>query len=273
MELRHLDHNPVEAIEWKAPKTTSEVDRRCVESRPGPATARRGARRLSERPASGRVHAVRYDAGLRPEEAVDLKRDNITLPPLVLNEETGQFEEPDGEWGELLFSTAAPEVGADWTDDGQRHDHRQLKARAAGEWRHVPLAPPLVRGGLVFTGVHGGDLSSATYRRVWNRARGQALTPAEYASPLARRVYDLRHACVSTWLSAGVPPVQVAEWAGIVWPSCSGSMPSASTARTSSTSAVSMTCSTVTPGSEPKAPLPEDGEDAEDQWEQPDGGD
>ena len=25
---------------------------------------------------------------------------------------------------------------------------------------------------------------------------------------------DLRHACVSTWLNAGVPPVQVAEWAG-----------------------------------------------------------
>jgi integrase len=49
---------------------------------------------------------------------------------------------------------------------------------------------------------------------VWDRARGQALAPAEYASPLARRVYDLRHACVSTWLSAGVPPVQVAEWAG-----------------------------------------------------------
>jgi integrase len=49
---------------------------------------------------------------------------------------------------------------------------------------------------------------------VWDRARESALTSAEYASPLARRVYDLRHACVSTWLSAGVPPVQVAEWAG-----------------------------------------------------------
>jgi len=31
---------------------------------------------------------------------------------------------------------------------------------------------------------------------------------------LARRAYDLRHAAVSTWLNAGVPPVQVAEWAG-----------------------------------------------------------
>jgi hypothetical protein len=47
--------------------------------------------------------------------------------------------------GELGFATAAPEVGAEWTDDGRRHDHPQLKARAPGEWRHVPLAPPLVR--------------------------------------------------------------------------------------------------------------------------------
>ena len=29
-----------------------------------------------------------------------------------------------------------------------------------------------------------------------------------------RRVYDLRHACVSTWLNGGIPPAQVAEWAG-----------------------------------------------------------
>ena len=25
---------------------------------------------------------------------------------------------------------------------------------------------------------------------------------------------DLRHTCLSTWLNAGVPPAQVAEWAG-----------------------------------------------------------
>jgi hypothetical protein len=32
--------------------------------------------------------------------------------------------------------------------------------------------------------------------------------------PLARRPYDLRHACLSTWLNGGVYPTQVAEWAG-----------------------------------------------------------
>jgi integrase len=40
------------------------------------------------------------------------------------------------------------------------------------------------------------------------------LTRQQYESPLARRPYDLRHACVSTWLNGGVPPTQVAKWAG-----------------------------------------------------------
>jgi len=30
----------------------------------------------------------------------------------------------------------------------------------------------------------------------------------------ARRPYDLRHACLSTWLNASVPPARVAQWAG-----------------------------------------------------------
>jgi integrase len=53
-----------------------------------------------------------------------------------------------------------------------------------------------------------------TAYRVWHKARSAALTPEQLASPLARRPYDLRHACLSTWLNAGVPATQVAEWAG-----------------------------------------------------------
>jgi hypothetical protein len=64
------------------------------------------------------------------------------------------------------------------------------------------------------SGIHPAELASITYRRSWGKARRAALTPAEYVSPLARRVYDLRHACVSTWLNGAVPPAQVAEWAG-----------------------------------------------------------
>ncbi len=50
------------------------------------------------------------------------------------------------------------------------------------------------------------------YRRAWREARRRALTPAEAASPLAARPYDIRHVAVSIWLNSGVPATQVAEW-------------------------------------------------------------
>jgi integrase len=62
--------------------------------------------------------------------------------------------------------------------------------------------------------VHGGILSESTYGRVWAKARAIALTDAQAASTLAKHPYDLRHACVSTWLKAGTEPKRVAEWAG-----------------------------------------------------------
>jgi integrase len=62
--------------------------------------------------------------------------------------------------------------------------------------------------------VQGRSLPSITYRRAWDRARKAALTTEHYCSPLARRPYDLRHACLSTWLNGGVPATQVAGWAG-----------------------------------------------------------
>jgi integrase len=68
--------------------------------------------------------------------------------------------------------------------------------------------------GLLFWGVRDGPLSESTYCRVWRSARTACLTAEQARSPLAARPYDLRHAAVSTWLNAGVPPTQVAEWAG-----------------------------------------------------------
>ena len=61
--------------------------------------------------------------------------------------------------------------------------------------------------------------AAASFLRSLTGARGlehatAALTATEQASPLARRPYDLRHACLSTWLNGGVYPTQVAEWAG-----------------------------------------------------------
>ena len=228
VERRLLTRNPVKAINWKAPKTRHEIDRRCVVNH---TQARQLLAAVREQTPSGprlaAFFAIIYYAALRPEEAVNLRKDNITLPPLVRNNSTGEWEEPADDWGELRFCFAATEIDAEWTDSGSRREHRQLKARARGEWRHVPIPPPLTRilrkhldqigtgrDGRIFSGIYGGELASITYRRAWDKARRSALAPAEYASPLARRVYDLRHACVSTWLNGGVPPAQVAEWAG-----------------------------------------------------------
>jgi hypothetical protein len=62
--------------------------------------------------------------------------------------------------------------------------------------------------------VRGGELAGSTFCRAWRKARVRAPTAPEAASPLAGRPYDLQHAAVSTWLNAGAPSTQVAEWAG-----------------------------------------------------------
>ncbi|MGW4029107.1 hypothetical protein ACWEFL_07265 [Streptomyces sp. NPDC004838] len=72
----------------------------------------------------------------------------------------------------------------------------------------------LLPGDRLFPGEHGGVLAGSVYRRTWDHARNAILPPHVYASPTGRRVYDLRHACLTTWLSHGIPPAQVAEWAG-----------------------------------------------------------
>jgi len=241
VERQLLPGNPIKSVKWTAPKTTHEVDRRCVVNH---GQARQLLSAVGEQAPSGprlvAFFAVIYYAALRPEEAVNIRRDNFTLPSLVRNPATGEWEEPADNWGELRIGLAATEIGAQWTDTGSRRDHRQLKSRPRGEWRRVPVPPPLTRilrahldrfgtgrDSRIFIGVQGGELASITYRRAWQKARHSALTPAEHqqgcdspscqvirALPLARRVYDLRHACVSTWLNGGVPPAQVAEWAG-----------------------------------------------------------
>jgi integrase len=68
--------------------------------------------------------------------------------------------------------------------------------------------------GRLFYGVRSPSMPSTTYMQAWREARKAALTPRAQKSPLARRPYDLRHACVSTWLNAGVAAPQVAAWAG-----------------------------------------------------------
>lgn len=216
VELGLLDVNPVKDLRWTAPRASQAIDRRRVIN-PDQARALLAAVE-TQQPSGPRLVAffgVMYYCGLRPEEAVMLHMADLRLPA------------DDDEWGEMHVTTTAPDAGPRWTDSGAGRDRRGLKHRAEGEVRAVPIPPPQVRlfrahlgeygtssDGQVFRGVKGGPLATITYRRAWKRAREAALSASEYASPLGRRPYDLRHACLSTWLNGGVAPAQVAEWAG-----------------------------------------------------------
>ncbi|MDQ2582609.1 tyrosine-type recombinase/integrase [Saccharothrix yanglingensis] len=210
-----LSENPLKSVKTKKRKTvTNEVDRRSVAN---PVQARtlllavNGIQRSG--PSLVAFFALMYFAALRPEEAANLRKHNLSLP------ERG--------WGELHLESAAPEVSGRWTDSGQAREERALKHREEGTGRVVPCSPELTSilhnhltvfgttaDGRLFRAERGGRVGSSTYGRVWALARQAVLTPEVAASPLARRPYDLRHACVSTWLNAGVEATRVAEWAG-----------------------------------------------------------
>ena len=68
--------------------------------------------------------------------------------------------------------------------------------------------------GLVFRGEVGNPIQPSTWWRVWQKVRARVLTPGQLATPLMRRPYDLRHSGVTWRLNSGVPPTEVAAWAG-----------------------------------------------------------
>jgi len=115
---------------------SSQVDRRSVVN-PRQARALLEAVR-AQQPSGPRLvtfFAVMYYAGLRPEEAINLSRDNVILPP------HGRGDD----WGELHIRSATPDAGSEWTDDGRPREQRQLKHRAEGDSRIVPTHPELTR--------------------------------------------------------------------------------------------------------------------------------
>lgn len=216
VERRLLPTNPLAGI--RAARKTSgvrEVDRRSVVN---PVQARTLLGAVGETPQDGprlvAFFALMYHAALRPEEAAALTTANLAIPA------TG--------WGELHITHTVPDIGGEWTDSGRRGERRGLKHREDGASRTVPCTPELTEhlhrhlrrygaapDGRLFRGTRsGGRIGSTVYGRIWAAARATAFTPEVAATPLARRPYDLRHACVSTWLSAGVEAPRVAAWAG-----------------------------------------------------------
>jgi integrase len=215
VEVKHLPANPLDSVKWRRPRTTETVDRRSVVN-PAQGRALLDAVRVHS-DYGARLEgffALLYFAGLRPGEALDVHADDLRLPKKG--------------WGEVWLSRSNPQPGKAWTDDGAAGRSKALKHRARGEGRAVPLCPELVvilrrhladfgtaPDGRLFWAQRGGTglVCKTTYAKIWREARSKTLGSLA-ASPLGRRPYDLRHACLSTWLNAGVPATQVAEWAG-----------------------------------------------------------
>lgn len=213
-----LRANPLPKGRGTAPKTSSAVDRRSLIS---PDRMARMLRRIRSRTRGGRrLHAyfsTLYYTGPRPEEAVAMYVEDVLLPP----------EDAEDQWCDLLFHTAQPEVGKHWTDDGEIHEERGLKGRAEDDTRGVPGPPALTRvlrehikvenlkpGDRLFQGENGGILAGSVARRAWGNARKLEFTEQEYVSPMGKRIYDIRHSRLTKWLNDGIPPAQVAYWAG-----------------------------------------------------------
>lgn len=222
VELELLVSNPLKKVRWQLPKGADVVDRRVVVN-PSQARALLGAVWAHD-PAVAAFFACMYYAGLRPAEARNLRVDDCTLP---------------GEgWGRLLLVGSHQTSGAAWTDAATAGEERSLKHRGNQDTRLVPAHPELVvalhrhlqnfqtgvdgrlfvtrtaKRGIPIAPPYVNPVAMGTIYRAWHRARAAALTDREVDSMLARRPYDLRHACLSTWLNAGVPPARVAQWAG-----------------------------------------------------------
>lgn len=222
VELELFASNPLKKVKWKAPKATEVVDRRVVVN---PTKARALLCAVwHQDPSIAAFFACMYYAGPRPAEVRALRVHDCVLP------ESG--------WGQILLVASHQTSGSAWTDGATSGEDRGLKHRGVQDTRLVPAHPDLVTSlrrhlkhfetgadGLLFvarTGRAGAPISPpyakpigmGTVYRAWHRARATVLTEREVNSMLARRPYDLRHACLSTWLNAGVPPARVAEWAG-----------------------------------------------------------
>jgi integrase len=215
VEVGALPVNPLKAVKWTRPRTLKTVDPRTVVNSDQARGLLAAVGKQDER--GKRMVAFfgcMYYAALRPEEVIELRLDNLA-------------NLPDQGWGEMILTNSEPRSGTWWTDSGSARQRRELKHRAPGEIRHVPIHPELVMllrqhmktyppgpAGRVFVGPRGGIFNDRAYLSIFHKARDAAFTTSEIVSLLARRPYDLRHAAVSTWLNAGVPAPQVAEWAG-----------------------------------------------------------
>lgn len=222
--------NQVATLPRSRKKSSDAIDRRRVANSEQKEAFIKSVRKLPNGRRYVAYFALQAYAGLRPEEAIDFRRDDLELPAeirdLPLHElSTAQMEC----MATLHLHETAPVVGSRWTDSGQVRDDRGLKQREREESRVVPSEPKLTRlliehlihkdfvegpGGEINTRPNGDLLADSTIRKKFHAARAATLTPEQQKSLLLERPYDLRHSCISEWLADVGDTATVAEWAG-----------------------------------------------------------
>jgi integrase len=132
VETGALPANPLKAVKWTRPRTLKTVDPRTVVNSD---QARRLLVAVGQQGERGdrmvAFFGCMYFAALRPEEAVELRPENVASLP-------------DFGWGELILTGSEPRSGTWWTDSGSARQRRELKHRPRGETRPVPIHPELV---------------------------------------------------------------------------------------------------------------------------------
>jgi integrase len=131
-EIGALPSNPLQRIKWTKPRALRTVYPAVVINS---TLARQFLAAVGRQGQRGKrlqgFFGCLYYAGLRPEEAIDLGPENLISLP-----ETG--------CGEMRLTHSQPRSGAKWTDSGRSRERRELKHRAAGDSRLVPVHPELV---------------------------------------------------------------------------------------------------------------------------------
>ena len=241
VELGLLETNPIRAIKWTAPKVSSQVDRRSVVN-PRQARALLEAVRAAAAERAPARRLLRGDVLRRASARGSDQPRSGQRDPASDRTRTQQWHDPTMTTGASCTSAAQRPMRA--ASGPTMEAAREAAAQAPGRGRQPHRAdppradqaaprstspssarPPTAASSAVS---RGGELPTITYRRAWIKARQAALTAAEQASPLARRPYDLRHACLSTWLNGGVYPPRWRSGPGTAWTCCCGSTPSAS---------------------------------------------
>jgi integrase len=172
VELGLLEVNPLGQFQRRMPRAASTAGPRVIAS---PRQVDAILKQVSRiRPELTAFFGCLYYAALRPEEAVALRRDSLTLPA--------------SGWGQLTLTAALPRSARALTGNGTAHEPRGLKLRPEGATRTVPIPPQLVSLLCWHLPAHGTAPDGRLFRGPRRPAQRKPLRP-DLAPGLCRSIH------------------------------------------------------------------------------------